>query len=89
MDEAIETYLKFKCEKVKEETGIDIFKLLINDFISLFKERDLMWAISGAENLINVAGTMIKSGAKINRRGRRFEESFCFTSPKNTRVIKI
>jgi len=95
MNEVIESYLKSKCEfeKIKAKINLDIYKLLKNDFIRLFKEKDgaidFLRGITAAENLISITISMIISGARVNRKGRTFDEIFCFTPIKNTRLIKI
>ena len=89
MNESIKIYFENKCRPIKEEFGFDIFKNIESYLDKLIQQNGLFSVCIRIENSIRIAYDMIKYGARVNKKGRTFDEIFCFTPIKNTRLIKI
>jgi hypothetical protein len=89
MNESIKIYFENKCRPIKEEFGFDIFKNIELYLDKLIQQNGLFSVCIRIENSIRIAYDMIKYGARVNKKGRTFDEIFCITPIKNTRIIKI
>ncbi len=89
MDESVKIYFENKCKPIKEEFGFDIFKNIESSLDKLIQQNGLFSVFLRIEDSIRIAYDMITYGAKINKRGKTFDEIFYFVPVTNTRFIKI